>query len=217
MSRAARSGSVVPRIALTGGVASGKSSVARLFEALGARLIDTDQIAREVVAAPSPVLDLLVDRFGSGILTPEGTLNRAQLRHIVFSDSAARKDLEAIMHPAIRAATTMQSAAAGGPYQLIAVPLLLETGTQGDYDRVLVVDCDPAAQLKRLMMRDGMRADAARGMIAAQADRASRLAIADDVIRNDGDVAQLAPQVEALHRRYLTLASDLSVSADSAR
>jgi dephospho-CoA kinase len=213
MPRAARRVKV-PRIALTGGVASGKSTVARLFEALGARLIDTDQIARDVVTPPSPVLDRLVARFGAAILNPDGTLDRAQLRHIILSDAAARKDLEAIMHPAIRAETAARSAAAPGPYQLIAVPLLWETRTHGDYDRVLVIDCDPELQLKRLMLRDATNVEAARGMLAAQADRASRLAIAHDVIHNDGDVAALAPQVEALHRRYLDLPAGLSGSAD---
>lgn len=213
MPRAARSVKV-PRIALTGGVASGKSTVARLFEALGAQLIDTDQIARDLVAPHSPVLDRLVTRFGAAILNPDGTLNRAQLRHTIFSDATARKDLDAIMHPAIRAATATRSSAAGGPYQLIAVPLLFETRTHGDYDRVLVVDCDPDLQLKRLMLRDAMNLEAARSMLAAQADRASRLAIAHDVILNDGDVAALAPRVEALHRRYLDWAAGLSASAD---
>jgi dephospho-CoA kinase len=213
MPRGARS-VAVPRIALTGGVASGKSTVARLFEALGAKLIDTDQIAREVVMPPSPLLDRLVARFGTHILTPGGALDRARLRQIAFKDDAARKDLEAIMHPAIRAATHARSAAAGGPYQLIAVPLLFETATHGDYDRVLVVDCDPATQFRRLAMRDGMDADTARSIIAAQTDRTARLGIAHDVIRNDGDVAALAPQVEALHQRYLAVARELSASAD---
>ncbi|HXC59608.1 MAG TPA: dephospho-CoA kinase [Steroidobacteraceae bacterium] len=217
MSRAARNPPPVPRIALTGGVASGKSTVARLFETLGARIIDTDRVARDIVAPPSPVLDGLVARFGTGILMPDGTLNRALLRQIVFSDSAARRDLEAIMHPAIRAETRARSAAAGGPYQLILVPLLLETGTQGDYDRVLLVDVDEAVQLQRLMARDHASADAARSLMAAQTDRASRLAIADDVIRNDADVAALAPQVEILHRRYLQLTPGLSASTDSTR
>jgi dephospho-CoA kinase len=214
MPRAARS-SQVPRIALTGGVASGKSTVARLFEALGAKVIDTDQIARDVVCPPSPVLDTLAGRFGNGILNPDGTLNRAQLRQTVFNDAAARKDLEAIMHPAIRATVMTRSAAAGGPYQLIAVPLLFETQTHGDYDRVLVVDCDPAVQLRRLLLREGMSEQLARGILGAQADRVSRMGIAHDAIHNDGEVAALAPQVEALHRRYLALSSGLSVSADS--
>lgn len=214
MPRAARSPRV-PRIALTGGVASGKSTVAHLFEALGAKLIDTDQIARDVVCPPSPVLDALTGRFGAAILNADGTLNRAQLRHTVFNDAAARKDLEAIMHPAIRAAVMTCSAAAGGPYQLIVVPLLFETQTHGDYDRVLVVDCDPVVQLRRLLLREGMNEQIARGILAAQTDRVSRLGVAHDVIHNDGEVAALAPQVEALHRRYLALASGLSVSADS--
>jgi len=216
MARVARS-PTVPRIALTGGIACGKSTVSRLFEALGARLIDTDQIARDVVAPPSPVLQALIARFGSAILAPDGTLNRAQLRQLIFSDEAARKDLEALMHPAIRAATAAQSRSAGGPYQLIAVPLLLETGTQGDYDRVLVIECDPEVQLRRLMMRDALPAPAACRMIAAQADAAARRAIAHDVIRNDGDVAALAPQVQALHQQYLALSRSMSVSADRAR
>jgi dephospho-CoA kinase len=160
------------------------------------------------------VLDGLVARFGAHILSADGALDRARLRHIAFSDDAARKDLEAIMHPAIRAATHTRSAAAGGPYQLIAVPLLFETATHGDYDRVLVVDCDPATQFRRLALRDGMDAHTARSIIAAQTDRTARLAIAHDVIRNDGDVAALTPQVEALHQRYLALARELSASAD---
>jgi dephospho-CoA kinase len=197
----------VPRIALTGGVASGKSTVAQLFAALGARLIDTDQIARDVVAPPSPVLDQIAARFGPELLTPAGTLDRARLRSIVFADAAARADLEALTHPAIRAEVARRSAQLGGPYQLIAVPLLAETATAHDYDRVLVVDAEPQAQLLRLMQRDGIDETAARRMLAAQATRAERNAIADDIILNNGDIAALAAQVEALHRRYLGLRS----------
>lgn len=195
----------VARIALTGGVASGKSTVARLFAALGAQLIDTDQVARDVVVPPSPALERIVARFGSDVLQPDGTLDRAALRHRVFSDDAARRDLEAIMHPAIAAEVTRRSAAAGGPYQLIAIPLLVETGTAGDYDRVLLVDAQTDTQHARLMLRDGMTPAAAAQMLAAQASREARRAVAHDIIDNDGDVAQLAPQVEALHRRYLAL------------
>lgn len=197
----------VPRIALTGGVASGKSTVARLFQALGARLIDTDQVARDVVVPPSPVLERIVARFGADVLQPDGSLDRAALRRVVFSEAAARRDLEAIMHPAIAAETARQSAAAGGPYQLIAIPLLVETGTAGDYDRVLLVDVDPATQRARLMLRDGTTPETAARMLAAQASRDARRTVAHDIIDNDGDVAQLAPQVEALHRRYLALAA----------
>lgn len=195
----------VARIALTGGVASGKSTVARLFAALGAQLIDTDQVARDVVVPPSPALERIVARFGSDVLQPDGTLDRAALRRRVFSDEAARRDLEAIMHPAIAAEVTRRSAAAGGPYQLIAIPLLVETGTAGDYDRVLLVDAQTDTQHARLMLRDGMTPAAAAQMLAAQASREARRAVAHDIIDNDGDVAQLAPQVEALHRRYLAL------------
>lgn len=195
----------VARIALTGGVASGKSTVARLFAALGAQLIDTDQVARDVVVPPSPALERIVARFGSDVLQPDGTLDRAALRRRVFSDDAARRDLEAIMHPAIAAEVTRRSAAAGGPYQLIAIPLLVETGTAGDYDRVLLVDAQTDTQHARLMLRDGMTPAAAAQMLAAQASREARRAVAHDIIDNDGDVAQLAPQVEALHRRYLAL------------
>jgi dephospho-CoA kinase len=194
------------RIALTGGIASGKSTVAQLFVTLGARLIDTDQVAREIVTPGSPVLQQVVARFGAGVLAA-GALDRTKLRQLVFADAQARADLEAIMHPAIRERVAALSAVAGGPYQLIAVPLLAETGTQGDYDRVLVVDCDPQLQLQRLMARDQLAEVDARRMISAQADRAARLAIADDVIRNAGDITRLAAQVQELHARYLALAA----------
>jgi dephospho-CoA kinase len=195
----------VPRIALTGGVASGKSTVAQLFVALGARLIDTDQIAREIVTPPSPVLDQIIARFGREMLTPAGTLDRTRLRAVVFNDPQARADLEAITHPAIRAAVAERSAQAGGPYQLIAVPLLVETETWREYDRVLVVETHPQLQLLRLMQRDGLDENAARRMVAAQATPAQRSAIADDIIANNGDIAALAAQVEPLHLRYLSL------------
>ncbi len=192
------------RIALTGGIASGKSTVAQLFVALGARLIDTDQVARDVVTPGSPILQQIVARFGE-VLAPDGTLDRGRLRQLVFADPAARADLEAIMHPAIRARVAQISATTGGPYQLIAVPLLAETGTQGNYDRVLTVDCEPHLQLHRLMARDRLGEADAQRMIAAQATREARLAIADDVIRNDGDISALAAQVQALHTQYLSL------------
>lgn len=196
-----------PRIALTGGIASGKSTVAKLFTALGARLIDTDQIARDIVAPPSTVLERIAARFGPEVITTAGTLDRAHLRGIVFADPGARRDLEAITHPAILAEVARQSATLGGPYQLVAVPLLLETGTERDYDRVLLVDVSPETQRRRLMARDGMDAAAAERMLAAQVSREARRAAADDIIDNEGDLAALVPQVEALHRHYLSLRS----------
>jgi dephospho-CoA kinase len=195
----------VARIAITGGIASGKSTVAKLFAALGARLIDTDQVAREVVAPGSAALGAIARRFGADIIDGMGQLDRARLRRIVFDDAAARRDLEAIMHPAIRTETLRQCHEAGGPYQLVAIPLLVETNGASDYDRVLLVDVSPAIQLARLMLRDGMTHAEATRMIAAQATREARRAVAHDIIDNDGDVAALAPQVEALHRRYLAL------------
>lgn len=195
----------VPRIALTGGIASGKSTVAKLFAALGAKLIDTDQVAREVVAPGTPALAAIARRFGADIIDDHGQLDRARLRRIVFGDEAARRDLEAILHPAIRAETVRQCREAGGPYQLVAIPLLVEINGAADYDRVLLVDVKPATQLARLMLRDGMTHEEATRMIAAQATREARQAVAHDIIVNDGDVAALTSQVEALHRRYLAL------------
>ena len=195
----------IARIALTGGIASGKSTVAKLFAALGAKLIDTDQVAREVVAPGSPALAAIGRRFGADIIDGLGQLDRARLRRVVFEDAAARRDLEAIMHPAIRTETLRQCREAGGPYHLVAIPLLVETDGAAEYDRVLLVDATPTTQLARLMLRDGMTHAEATRMIAAQATREARRAVADDIIENDGDVAALAPQVEALHRRYLAL------------
>ncbi|MEJ0098640.1 MAG: dephospho-CoA kinase [Pseudomonadota bacterium] len=196
-----------PRIALTGGVASGKSTVARLFVALGAQLIDTDQIARNVVVPPSAVLDRIAARFGTDMLLANGSLDRARMRRLVFADSAARGDLEAITHPAIHEEVERLSRTAGGPYQLIAIPLLVETNTADRYDRVLLVDSQPDTRQRRLMVRDGVDAAAAAAILAAQATRDARRALAHDIIDNDGDIGQLAAQVETLHRRYLALGS----------
>jgi dephospho-CoA kinase len=197
----------VPRIALTGGIASGKTTVAKLFTALGAKLIDTDQIARDIVAPPSTVLDHIVARFGPGILLNNGSLDRASLRRIVFADPEARRDLEAITHPAIREEVERQSRLRGGPYQLIAIPLLVETGNAGPYDRVLLVDASLEAQKRRLMLRDGIDAAAAERMLAAQATREQRRAAANDVIDNEHDLRRLVTQVERLHGAYRALGS----------
>lgn len=194
------------RVGLTGGIASGKSTVARLFAALGVPVIDTDVLAREVVAPGSPVLQQIVARFGAGVLAADGSLNRGALRAIVFSDASARADLEALTHPAIRELLAVRAAEAGGEYQIHVIPLLVETNGQERVDRVLVVDCSEELQIRRLQARDGSTEEQARSMLAAQASRAARLAIADDVIRNEGDVGMLRDQVETLHLRYLDLA-----------
>ncbi len=194
------------RIGLTGGIASGKSTVADLFGALEVPVIDTDKIAREVVEPGQPPLEKLVERFGTGILTPDGHLDRPKLREIVFSDPKARADLEALTHPAIGSAVEAMAAAAGGPYQILVIPLLVEKGLGKRLDRVLVVDCPETLQLQRLQARDGSSPAQAQAILDAQAPRTARLKAADDVIRNESDVAALRQQVEALHRRYLELA-----------
>jgi dephospho-CoA kinase len=205
MSQARGKPAAAPRIALTGGVASGKSTVASLFAALGAKLIDTDQIARDIVSPPSAVLERIAARFGPDILLADGSLDRARLRRLVFADPAARRDLEALTHPAIHEEVERRAHRLGGPYQLIAIPLLVETGTQGRYDRVLLVDTSPATQQRRLMLRDGVDAAGAAALLAAQTTREARRAAAHDIIDNEGDVAGLAAQVENLHRQYLEL------------
>jgi dephospho-CoA kinase len=190
------------RVGLTGGIASGKSTVARLFAALGVPIIDADELAREVVAPGTPLLARVVERFGPRIVAADGTLDRRALRDLVFSDTAARADLESLLHPAIRAAMEERSARAGGTYQLLVIPLLIEQGRTDFVDRVLVVDCDEALQIRRLQARDGSTLEQARAILGAQASRAARLAGADDVIRNDGDLQALRVQVEHLHRGY---------------
>lgn len=194
-------------IGLTGGIASGKSIVAAMFVSLGVEVIDTDVVAREVVAPGRPGLDALRAAFGDSILTPSGELDRAKMRRLVFADAGKRRLLESILHPLIRARTLEKLGAAGGRYVLVAVPLLVETDFGKLVDRVLVVDCPVEAQVQRLMKRDGLSMEAARGMIEAQADRAARLKAAHDVIDNSGAIDETRRQVENLHDRYLELAA----------
>ncbi len=193
-------------IALTGGIASGKTAVADLFAELGVTVLDTDQIAREVVEPGSPTLSSLVLAFGPEILDTSGRLDRKAMRSRVFADEAERARLEAIMHPAIRAELAKRSAQVGGPYQVHVIPLLTETGRADDYDRVLVVDCPEEDQIKRLMKRDGATLEQAQAMLAAQVTREQRLAVADDVIVNTGTLEDLQRFVQTLHRNYLLIA-----------
>jgi dephospho-CoA kinase len=194
------------RIALTGGIASGKTAVANMFAELGVPVLDTDQIARDVVEPGTPALAEVVAKFGAGILDASGRLDRQQLRQRVFADPQLRHELEAILHPAIRAELARRSAAAGGPYQLHVIPLLVETGRAAQYQRVLVVDCPPEAQIRRLMARDGSSLEEAQRILQAQASRQQRLDIADDVIVNTGTVDDLRQFVLALHDNYRLLA-----------
>jgi dephospho-CoA kinase len=212
------------RIGLTGGIASGKSLVAEMFAESGAVIIDTDVIAREVVAPGQPALEDIAAEFGESLVGGDGELDRAALSDIIFADDEARKRLEAILHPKIGEETRRQSRAAEirqdrtaepthrltnhppATYQLIVVPLLVNSALRDFVDRILVVDCDEDTQIRRLTARDGESDNRARRMLAAQASRTERLAIADDVIRNDGTVADLRQQVVALHEIYRSLA-----------
>jgi dephospho-CoA kinase len=195
------------RIGLTGGIASGKTLVSKLFAARGVPVIDTDELAREVVGPGTEGLAAIRERFGASIIGADGRLDRRALRDQVFRSSTARRDLEAITHPRIRALLEQRSAAAGGPYQILVIPLLAETRGRTPVDRVLVVDCPESLQIERLMRRDGSSREQAEAILAAQASRAERLALADDVIRNDGDPAAVEAAVAALHQRYVALAA----------
>lgn len=194
------------RVGLTGGIASGKSTVADMFAGLGAVLIDTDLIAREIVEPGQPALDEVGHEFGDTVINDQGELDRAQMRRIVFSDTDARRRLESILHPRIRSATIRQAEAAGGDYQLIVVPLLIDSPLKNFVDRVLVVDCDEKTQIRRLMARDAESEGQARRILAAQTTRQERLAIADDIVSNDGDLTATLDQVQTLHEHYLSLA-----------
>ncbi len=194
-------------VGLTGGIASGKSTVAQMFADKGVEVIDTDVIAREVVAPGQPALAEIRREFGAGVFTAEGTLDRAAMRRLVFADPGKRRRLEAILHPRIREAALAQVQAAAGPYQLIVVPLLAESPLRHRMGRILVVDVPEAVQLERLLARDLEDPGQAQRMIDAQASREERLAIADDVIVNDGSLDDTRRRVDALHERYLALAN----------
>jgi len=194
------------RVALTGGIASGKTTAAQVFADLGVPVIDTDVIARQVVEPGRPALTAVVDAFGPDILDTDGRLDRRCMRERIFADPSARQRLEAILHPAIRAEMERQSRAAGGPYQVLVIPLLTEGRRRDHVDRVLLVDVPEELQLERLMMRDGVTHEQARASRSAQATRAERLAMADDVVRNTGRAADLSAAIAALHEKYLQLA-----------
>jgi dephospho-CoA kinase len=201
----------VLRIGLTGGIASGKSTVSAAFTQLGVPVIDADEVAREVVAPGTPGLRSVVQRFGNEVLDPAGALNRSVLRAMIFQDPQARRDLEAILHPLIRHRMETLADATAGPYVVMAIPLLVEGGPSdrvGDrVDRILVVDTEESAQVQRVVTRDHVDEAQARAILAAQASRAQRLSVADDVLENSGSVAQLRQAVEKLHGQYLQLAA----------
>lgn len=197
-------------IGLTGGIASGKSLVASLFAEQGVTIIDADLVARDVVAPGQPGLTRLVELFGDDILDADGMLDRRRMRERVFSDPDARHTLESVLHPLIRAELARRRDAGEGDYQILAIPLLARTGMGSLVDRVLVVDVPESVQLERLVLRDGISPDLAQRMLAAQETREQRLALADDVLLNDGPPERLQGPVAFLHDYYRRLAQGLA-------
>lgn len=191
------------KVGLTGGIASGKTVAAEAFAALGAPVIDTDTLALDATAPGSEGFQAIIDAFGRAYIDDDGYLDRAKLRQYVFAHPAERKRLEAIVHPLVRARLEdWLGTLDHPPYAIIVVPLLIETGMDKEVDRVLVVDCPETAQLERLQARDGETPESARAILAAQSDRATRLAAADDIIRNDGPPAALRDEVRRLDTLY---------------
>jgi dephospho-CoA kinase len=205
-------------VGLTGGIGSGKSTVADRLAAFGAALVDTDVIAHQLTGAQGAAMGEIAAAFGTSVVRADGALDRAAMRRLVFSDPAAKERIEAILHPLIRRESeALCRSAVAAPYVLLVVPLLVEAVASESYrqrvDRILVVDCDEATQVSRVVARSGLSPAEVRAIMATQASRAERLAVADDVVSNGGEFDDLNPQLVALHRRYLDLAA-LSAKAN---
>ncbi len=193
-------------IGLTGGIGSGKSTVADQFAALGASVIDTDQIAHSLTAPGGSAMPAILTEFGADFAEASGAMDRARMRQLVFSDSSAKARLEAILHPRIRDAALAAAHAATGSYVIFAVPLLVESGTwRSRVSRIVCVDCPENVQLARVMARNNLSEQQVLAIMAQQASRQQRLAAADDVIDNSGDLAALTPQITHLHNLYLAI------------
>jgi dephospho-CoA kinase len=198
-------------VGLTGGIGCGKSKAADMFAELGAALVDTDSISHELTAPGGRAMPAIETVFGADFVRDDGALNRAHMRVLVFSDPDAKRKLEGILHPLIRAESHGRIAASSAPYVILVVPLLLETGAYRELvNRVLVVDCDESQQIARVTVRSGLAEDEVRRIMGAQLERAERLKRADDVLSNDGDIESLRKQVEALHERYVRAATAVS-------
>lgn len=196
-------------VGLTGGIGSGKSTVADLFVAHGAALVDTDAIAHELTAPDGAAIPALSAAFGAGVVQASGALDRAAMRSLAFSDPSARGRLEAILHPMIRTVSAERCRAADTPYVILAVPLLIESGTYRERcDRIVVVDCPEDLQVERVMARNGLSRDEVLAIMAAQASRPQRLAVADDIVVNDAGRGKIETQVAALHQKYLELSAE---------
>lgn len=196
-------------VGLTGGIGSGKSTVADLFALHGVRLVDTDVIAHELTGRQGRALAAIRQTFGEGVLQADGSLDRTAMRRLVFSDASAKTLLEAILHPMIRHESMARCTAAGNaPYVLLSVPLLVESGGYREQlDRILVIDCAETLQISRVMARNGLSLAEVQAIMAVQASRSERRAAADDLLTNDGDIENLRAQVDMLHQRYLALAA----------
>ena len=193
-------------VALTGGLASGKSSAARRFEELGVPVIDADVVTRRLVEPGAPALAEIVEAFGAEVLDERGRLDRAKMRQRIFRHDGDRRKLESILHPKVRDAMQAFAASSDAPYVLFVIPLLVETNRAREMDRIIVVDAPRALQAARTAARDGSPPETIAAMLDAQAARADRLAIADTVIENTGDLAALRKRVDGVHREYLALA-----------
>jgi len=201
------------RVGLTGGIGCGKSSVCRLFADMAVPIVDADVVARQLVEPGQPALGRIVDTFGSDILNPDGSLHRAALRQLIFTDIKHKQALEAILHPMIYDEMEAQVAALSAAYCILAIPLLLEAKKKYAVDRMLVVDCSEELQCLRVMARDKVEKAQVKAIIAAQAGRAERLAAADDIIDNSGPTTSLAEQVKNLHNSYILFATARTSSA----
>lgn len=198
------------KIGVTGGLGAGKTTVSEAFARLGAAVIDTDEIARELTKSGGEAIPALRESFGEAVLDADGSLNRSAMRTRILADAAAKQRLEAILHPLIRAEVGRRLQKTGAPYVLVVVPLLVETGSyEGLFDRVLVVDCDEETQVHRALARGGWSEAEIRAMMAHQASREDRRARADDIIDTDCDLDELGRRVAALDRKYRRLAAQM--------
>ena len=196
-------------VGLTGGIGSGKTTVAELFAELGAGVVDTDEIAHALTGPGQAAVGEIARRFGPQYATADGTMDRTRMRKLAFEDARAKKDLESILHPLIRREAERRLANSTAPYAILVVPLLFESGTyQTMVRRVLVVDSDQETRIERVRRRNNLSREEILAIMAAQVGQAERVRRSDDVIRNDGDLAALAAQVAALHRKYLDLAAE---------
>ena len=195
-------------VGLTGGIGSGKSAAAKIFEELGATVVDTDAIAHALTGPGGAAIEAIRAAFGADYISSDGALARARMRELVFADAGKKSLLESILHPLIRERSTELARTARGPYVILMVPLLVESGAyRSRCRRILVVDCPEELQIERVMARSGIAAAQVRAIMANQVTREARLAAADDVIDNSRDLSQLRREVEALHRRYLQYAA----------